>query len=224
MAAPEKSWLIRHARISNKSHKGIKGDDIFNLFQQMSTMIQAGMPLLDSLELSGEQCQSRKLKIVIEAIAERVQAGTSLHAACSEYPKIFESHWVQVIRTGEISGQIGPLLGRLTQNMKENREARGKLVSAMIYPSIIFCVAIAAVVIMMWFVVPTFTQFFRETGSSLPGITRAVIAISDFFQHFGLYLVGLVIGGAFAFRYWYKTPAGARTVTSFLMALPVFGE
>src|SRR5829696_1252537 len=130
-------------------------------------------------------------------IASRVQAGSSLWAAASEYPKIFESHWIQVIRTGEISGQIGPLLGRLTQNMKEAREAKGKLVSAMIYPSIIFCVAVAALVIMLWFVVPTFTQFFKETGSKLPGITRAVVGFSDFLQHFGVYLVGAVIGGGF---------------------------
>src|SRR5829696_9535755 len=130
-------------------------------------------------------------------IAGKVQNGSSLWSAASEYPKIFESHWIQVIRTGEISGQIGPLLGRLTQNMKENREARGKLISAMIYPSIIFCVAVAAVVIMMWFVVPTFTQFFKETGSQLPGITRAVIAFSDFLQHYGVYLVIGVVGGGF---------------------------
>jgi type IV pilus assembly protein PilC len=153
-----------------------------------------------------------------------VQAGSSLWAAAAEHPKVFESHWVQVIRTGEISGQIGPLLGRLTTNMKETREARGKLISAMIYPTIIFCVAVAAVVIMMWFVVPTFTQFFKETGSDLPGITKAVIGVSDFFQHYGVYLIVAVIGGGIGFRYWIKTPAGARTFMSLLMAMPVFGE
>ena len=218
------AWLLSKARVSSGRHKGIKGDDIFNLFQQLSTMIMAGMPLMDAIQLSGAQTQSKKLGGIMESIASRVQAGSSLWAAAAEYPKIFESHWVQVIRTGEISGQIGPLLGRLTQNMKENREARGKLISAMIYPSIIFCVAVAAVVIMMWFVVPTFTQFFKETGSQLPGITRAVIGVSDFFQHFGVYLIVAVIGGGFGFRCWIKTPAGARTVMSVLMAVPVFGD
>jgi type IV pilus assembly protein PilC len=108
--------------------------------------------------------------------------------------------------------------------MKENREARGKLISAMIYPSIIFCVAVAALVIMLWFVVPTFTQFFKETGGNLPGITRAVIGLSDFLQHFGVYLVIAVICGAVGFRYWLKTPGGSRTFISFLMFMPVFGE
>jgi len=217
-------FLLSHARVSSKRHKGIKSDDIFSLFQQLSTMIQAGMPLMDSLDLAGAQSQSKKLGAVMEAISAKVQNGSSLNAACTDYPKIFESHWVQVIRTGEISGQIGPLLGRLTQNMKETREAKGKLISAMIYPTIIFCVAIAALVIMLWFVVPTFTQFFKETGSTLPGITRAVIGLSDFLQHYGVFLVIAVIGGGVSFRYWIKTPAGGRTFTAFLMALPVFGE
>ena len=220
----DKGFLLSHARVSSKKHRAIKSDDIFNLFQQLSTMLQAGMPLMDALDLSGSQTQSTKLAAVMSIVATKVQSGSSLWAAAAEHPRIFESHWIQVIRTGEISGQIGPLLGRLTQNMKENREARGKLISAMIYPSIIFCVAIAALVIMLWFVVPTFTQFFKETGSQLPGITRAVVGLSDFLQHYGVYLVILLIGAGVAFRYWVKTPGGGRTFTSFLMALPVFGE
>jgi len=220
----EQGFLLSHARVSSKVHKGIKSDDIFNLFQQLSTMIQAGMPLMDALVLAGSQSQSKKLQVVMEGIANKVQAGTSLNVAMSDYPKYFESHWVQVIRTGEISGQIGPLLGRLTTNMKESREARGKLISALIYPSIIFCVACAALVIMLWFVVPTFTQFFKETGGSLPGITRAVIGLSDFLQHYGVYLVIAVIGGVFGFRYWLKTPAGGRAFMSLLLFLPVIGE
>jgi type IV pilus assembly protein PilC len=222
MAASD--FFLSKARVSNKKHKGIKSDDIFNLFQQLSTMLQAGMPLMDALELAGGQAQSKKLCTIMETIANKVRSGSALWAAAKEHPKIFESHWIQVIRTGEISGQIGPLLGRLTQNMKENREARGKLISAMIYPSIIFCVAIAALVIMLWFVVPTFTQFFKETGSQLPGITRMVIGFSDFLQHYGVYGVVAVVGGAAGFRYWIKTPAGGRTFTSFMMSLPVFGD
>ena len=130
--AGDKGFLLAHARVSSKKHKGIKSDDIFNLFQQLSTMLQAGMPLMDALDLSGSQTQSTRLAAVMTVVATKVQSGSSLWAAAAEHPRIFESHWIQVIRTGEISGQIGPLLGRLTQNMKENREARGKLISALI--------------------------------------------------------------------------------------------
>jgi type IV pilus assembly protein PilC len=220
----DKGFLLSHARVSNKMHRSIKADDIFNLFQQLSTMISAGMPLMDALTLSGSQTQSRKLMAVMSTIANKVQSGSSLWAAAAEFPKIFESHWVQVIRTGEMSGQIGPLLGRLTQNMKENREARGKLISAMIYPAIIFVVAVTALVIMLWFVVPTFTQFFKETGSTLPALTRGVILVSDFLQHYGVYLVIGVAGLAYGFYRWLKTPSGGRIFTSFLMALPLFGD
>src|SRR5678816_2910472 len=110
----EQGFFLSHARVSSKRHKGIKSDDIFNLFQQLSTMIQAGMPLMDALNLAGSQTQSKKLGVIMGAIGARVQAGTSLWQAASEYPKIFHSHWFQVIRTAEVYGQIGPLLGRLT--------------------------------------------------------------------------------------------------------------
>src|SRR5438552_16397005 len=96
----DQSKLLAWARVSNKRHKGIKSDDIFSFFQQLSTMIQAGMPLMDALQLSAEQSQSKKLGATIGTIADHVGAGSSLHAAASEYPKIFQSHWVQVIRTG----------------------------------------------------------------------------------------------------------------------------
>src|SRR5438132_8899186 len=102
----DQSKLLAWARVSSKRHKGIKSDDIFNFFQQLSTMIQAGMPLMNALELSAEQSQSKKLGTVIGQIAEKVGAGNPLHASAAEYPKIFESHWIQVIKTGEISGQI----------------------------------------------------------------------------------------------------------------------
>ncbi len=220
----EQNTLLAWAHVSSKRHKGTKSEDIYNFFQQLSTMIQAGMPLMDSLQLVAEQSQSIKLSKVIGTIADKVGAGASLHSAAAEYPKIFESHWVQVIRTGEISGQIGPLLERLTLNMKESREAKGKLVSAMIYPSIIFCVAIAAMVIMLWFVVPTFTKFFKETGMPLPAITQFVVGLSDFFQKFGIFVVILVAGIAVGFRYWIKTPNGGRIFISILLAVPLFGE
>src|SRR6476661_2344233 len=97
----EQGFLLSHARVSAKRHKGIKGDDIFNLFQQLSTMIQAGMPLMDALLLSAAQSQSKKLGAVMDNIAGKVQNGSSLWAAAAEHPRIFESHWVQVIRTGE---------------------------------------------------------------------------------------------------------------------------
>jgi type II secretory pathway component PulF len=79
-------------------------------------------------------------------------------------------------------------------------------------------------VVMLWFVVPTFTQFFKETGSKLPGITRAVIGVSDFLQHYGLYLVATVVIGGFGFHRWLKTPGGGRAFTAFMLASPLFGD
>ena len=195
--------------------QGHQSDDIFNFFQQLSTMIQAGMPLMDALELSAEQTPEQKAR-ARSWPRSREKVGTARRSPphAQEYPKIFESHWVQVIRTGEISGQIGPLLGGSRRNMKESREASGKLHQRDDLPvDHLLSSRLRRMVIMLWFVVPTFTQFFNETGTTLPGITRFVIGMSSFFQHFGLYLVGGIVGGVFGFRYWSRLPLAEKRLS-----------
>lgn len=224
MAAENTNWFLAHARVGNKPHKAIKAEDIYNLLQQMSTLIQAGMPLSDTLDLAATQTQSIRLGQVVQQIGDKVKAGSPLNAAMAEHTKIFEPHWIQVIRTGETCGDLGPLMKQLAEHMKESRETRSMVVSAMIYPAIIGVVAVGAVVIMLWFVVPTFAQFFTETGSALPGITQFIIGISEFLQMNGFYLVGSVLVLGFAFRYWVRTENGSRTFTSVLLATPLIGD
>ncbi len=224
MAENASSWLLAHARVGNKPHKQIKAEDVYSLFQQMSTLLQAGMPLADTLDLAASQTQSIRLGQVVEQIGDKVKAGSPLNAALAEHTKLFEPHWIQVIKTGEMCGDLGPLMRQLAEHMKESREARSQVISAMIYPAIIACVAVGAVVIMLWFVVPTFAQFFTETGSALPGITQFIINLSEFLQRNGLYMVGGLIVGGFAFRYWIRTEDGSRTFMAILMATPVIGD
>ena len=221
MAASD--YFLAHARVSSKKHKGIKADDIFGLFQQLSTMLQAGMPLMDALDLAGSQTQSSKLAVVMDNIAKKVQSGSALWAAAKEHPKVFESHWIQVIRTGEISGQIGPLLGRLTQNMKETREAREAHQCDDLPGDHLLC--------RHWrgrdHAVVRRADFYavlQRNRRLAAGDTRAVIGVSDFLSHFGVYLVIGVIGAAVSFRYWLKSPSGGRTFISFMMSVPVFGD
>jgi type IV pilus assembly protein PilC len=217
------AWLLAHARIGNKKHKPIQPEDLFNLFQQLSTLLQAGMPLSQTLEISASQSQSVRLGEAVREVANRVNAGSPLHEAVAQHPNIFEPHWIQVIRTGELSGELGKLMTKLAHHMKESREARGKVVSALVYPAIIAVVAVVAVVIMFWFVVPTFAQFFNETGSSLPGITQVVIGLSELVQANGVYMIiGIIIGGI-GFRYWVKTDDGARLFLSAMLATPLVG-
>ncbi len=225
-AAPKRtgSWFQRHVRISSKVHTGIKSDDKIRFFQQLTTLFAAGTPLLESLWISSQQSQSAKMRSVIRTIAERVAGGLSLHQAAADFPKVFDRQWIEIIKTGEASGQLGSVLTSLTGHIVAAREMRGKLVSAMIYPTVILCVAVLAIVVMLWKVVPVFADFFKESGSKLPGITQTVIDLSNFLQDKGLYLLGGTVGAAFGVRYYLRTPNGRRLFIKALITTPMIGE
>lgn len=176
------SWVQKHVRISTKLHKRIKGEDKIQFFHHLTTLFAAGTPLLEALRIAARQTQSQRMRIVINTIADKVAAGTSLHLAVAEFPKVFDRQWIEVLKTGELSGQLSQVLIALTDYIKASKEMKAKLVSAMIYPAIMTCVAISAIVVMLWKVVPVFSAFFTDVGSKLPGITQAVVNTSEFFK------------------------------------------
>jgi type II secretory pathway component PulF len=218
------SWFQRHARVSSKMHPRIKDEDKIRFFQQLTTLFAAGTPLLEALWISSQQSQSVKMHQTIRTIAERVAGGQSLHQAAGDFPKVFDRQWIEVIKTGEDSGQLGNVLNSLTTHIVAAREMRGKLISAMIYPIIILCVAVLAIVVMLWKVVPVFADFFKEAGSKLPAITQTVIDISNFLQKDGLYLVGGVGAAVFGMRYYLRSPGGKRLFQRIILTVPMIGE
>jgi len=218
------TWFQRHVRVSSKMHPRIKEEDKLRFFQQLTTLFSAGTPLLESLWISAQQSPSIKMQVVIRTIAERVAGGLSLHQAAADFPKVFDRQWIEVIRTGETSGQLGDVLGSLTSHIVAAREMRGKLVSAMIYPSILLCVAILAIVVMLWKVVPVFADFFKDSGSKLPSITQTVIDLSNFLQHDGHYLVGGVVAVILSVRYYLRRPSGRRLFQKCILTAPMIGE
>jgi type IV pilus assembly protein PilC len=218
------TWFQRHVRTSSRTHPRITADDKQRFFQQLTTLFAAGTPLLEALWISSQQSQSVKMQGVIRTLAERVTGGTSLHQAAAEFPKVFDPQWIEIVKVGEGSGQLGAVLASLTAHINTSRETRAKLISAMIYPCIMLCVAIMAIVVMLWKVVPVFSDFFKESGSKLPEITQTVINLSNFLQQDGLYLVGGVGALVFAVRYYLRTPGGQRAFTRGLLTTPMLGD
>jgi type IV pilus assembly protein PilC len=210
--------------VSSKPHKKVTMDDKMTFFHQLSTLISAGTPLLQALLICAEQNQSTKLRQILNEIAERVAAGSALYAAAAGYSNVFAHQWIEVIRTAEITGQMGPILLELNKQIREARETRRKVIGSLTYPVILLVVAIAAISIMLWMVVPTFAKMFQDMGAELPGITQFVVDLSDFVVSYGLYILGSVIGSAIAFRKYMKTEIGRRQVGGVGLALPVVGE
>jgi type IV pilus assembly protein PilC len=220
----KKDFLLSMARVQSKVHKSYGIDDLMSFFQMLSTLLNAGTPLLPALRMAGEQSESEKLGKIVKDIANRVAAGETFNKAASAYPQIFETQWLQMIRTGELSGQLGRLMLKLNENIQQTRAMRTKVTSAMTYPTILLGVAGGSVYIMLSKVVPTFADFLKDFGSKLPPITQFVIDLSNFIQRRGLVIFGGLGLFVYLFRRYTKTEGGNRQFHAALMAVPVLGE
>jgi type IV pilus assembly protein PilC len=217
-------WFIAHARVSSKPHKKVGLDDKMSFFHQLGTLIASGTPILQALQISAEQSQSTKLRKVLEDVAAHVASGSSMHVALGNHPKVFSHHWVEVVRTGEVTGQMALVLGELNKQIQDARATRRKISGAMMYPIILICVAVGAITAMLWFVVPVFAKMFKDMGAELPGMTQFVVNASNWIAKYGVFAVLGIIAGVFVFRWWFNTPSGRRHVTGVLMGLPMVGE
>ena len=217
-------WFINHARVLSKPHKKVKTDDKMAFFQQLATLIGSGTPLLQALRICAEENQSLKLRRLLQDMGARVASGSPFHAAMAAYGGVFENDWIEVVRTGEITGQMGSVLLELNKQIRESRETRRKVMASLLYPLILIFVAVTAVAVMLWLVVPTFATMFKDMGAKLPAITQFVVDMSDFLVSYGLYLVGGVIACMYALRRFMRTEAGRRRLGGIGLAIPLVGD
>jgi type IV pilus assembly protein PilC len=221
---PSEEWVMAHARVAGRPHRRAKASDLAAFFQQLSTLANAGTPLLQAIRLAAQQNQSLKMREVLEEIAGRVASGSTLHAAAALHPRVFAHSWVEVIRVGEITGKLGQVLLELDRQIQEARATRRRTEGALVYPVILLCVATAALTIMLWFVVPTFSEMFRDMGAKLPAITQFVVDGSDYLVAYGVYAAaGLAAAGGGAWRYL-RTESGRRTAEGLALAVPLVGD
>lgn len=218
------TWFLSRARVSSRPHKKLKVDDTMSFFHQLSTLVEAGTPLLQALQIAGAQSESVGLRGVLAEITNRVAAGSTFHAAAAAYPKVFEHGWIEVIRTGEVTGKMAHVLKELNRQVREARETRRKVKGALMYPCIMLVVAVLAITAMLMFVVPTFDKMFKEMGAELPGITQFVVNSSQFMVANGVYILGGLVGAAVGIRAYLATEGGRRWFTTVMIALPTFGD
>jgi type IV pilus assembly protein PilC len=208
----------------NLPGSGIKTRDIVIFTRQFATMINSGLPLVQSLNILAAQTESPKLKDVTRAVVYDVEAGNTLADAFSKHPSAFSQLYVNMVAAGEAGGILDTILLRLATFLEKNDKLVRKVKSAMIYPGVILTVAVGAITILLVFVIPVFRDMFASVNAELPLPTRMVLAMSDFLQSFWpaiLLGVGLVM---FAFKRYYATHDGQRRVDGFMLGLPVLGD
>jgi len=203
---------------------GVSTRDIVIFTRQFATMINSGLPLVQSLDILAKQSENKKLRQVIEDVLGDVEAGNTLADSLRKHPKVFTDLYVNMVAAGEVGGILDVILLRLAAFMEKNDALVRKIKGAMIYPSVIMTVAIAAVAILLIVVIPTFQTMFNSAGVPLPGPTRFVIFLSQVLQHDWYYILGGIVVAIFALRQYYKTDSGHLNVDRLMLRAPVFGN
>ena len=212
------------AKVKSKRHRGAKVDDKITLFQQLAILIDAGTPLLSAIKIASAQTESEKLAASLRNIANQVAAGRSLAIAAADHPKVFEPQWIEVIKVGELSGQLSFVLNELNAHIKNAQEIRSSIISALTYPCVLAFISVACVVIMLWKVVPTFAEFFADFDGELPKITQLVVKVSEYFQERGLVILVVTIILIFVIRWFLRTPKGRDFASVAMIATPVMSD
>jgi type IV pilus assembly protein PilC len=204
--------------------RGVSTKDIVIFTRQFATMINSGLPLVQSLDILAEQTESPVLKKVIQEVLYDVESGNTLADALSRHPKVFSELFVNMVAAGEAGGILDTILLRLATFLEKSDALRRKIKGAMIYPSVILTVAVLAVVILLIFVIPTFQGMFDSAGILLPLPTRIVIGASDFLQTFWWALGAGGILLALFIRQAYQTDGGRLTIDKGLLKMPLLGD
>src|SRR5436305_3867296 len=207
--------------------KKVKAKELAIFTRQFSVMIDAGLPLVQCLEILAQQQESKHFAMVLTQTRQDVEEGSTLAAAMARHPKIFDQLFVNMIEAGEAGGILDLILQRLSTYIEKIVKLRRDVVSAMIYPSAVVVIAIAVIVVIMVFVIPSFQSIFTGLlgpGELLPLPTRIVVGISDFLASiYGLIILGVIIASAVGIRFSYRTPKGHRLLDRLVLKVPIIG-
>ncbi|OFZ18218.1 MAG: hypothetical protein A2Z20_11890 [Bdellovibrionales bacterium RBG_16_40_8] len=201
----------------------VKTEDLMFFFQQLQTIYATGIPLLHGLSLIQSQCENRHLAEALKQIIASVSQGKALSEGMKDFPDLFDTVTVNLIRAGETSGQLEEIIDRVSKLLQQRLEQKAKIKSATFYPKIVLGMIVIVFCIVVYFVIPKFQDFFMKFGAELPFVTRAMLAVSNFMVGYWYLILLSIAGVIFGFKKFVANPQGRRIWDSFLLKSPVFG-
>ncbi|MBP7859771.1 type II secretion system F family protein [Patescibacteria group bacterium] len=208
--------LIRFNRVSDTER--------VNFTQNLAVMLSSGLPLSEGLEILLDQAQSARLKEIIGVLIKDTQGGKSLSESMQEFPDVFKSNYISLVKSGEASGKLDDVLKRLATTLDKDRQFKAKVKGAMLYPAIIFSAMLLVVSVLIIFVVPKLTEMFSSFNLELPLSTKILIAISSFAQKQWYIVLGGLVLLFFGIRQFNNTKQGSYVISRFTHVLPIFGK
>jgi type IV pilus assembly protein PilC len=207
-----------------KLRRGINEKTLAIFTRQFSVMIDAGLPLVQCLQILGEQQDNKAFQRIVLQVREDVESGSSLANAMKKHPQAFSELYVNMVAAGEAGGILDTILQRLATYIEKAARLKAQVKAAMIYPISVISIAMLVVYIILWKVIPVFGALFTSLGAELPLPTRVVVALSKFIGRFWWLIVGLVVAGVIAIRRYYATEQGRLVIDSLLLKAPILGS
>jgi type IV pilus assembly protein PilC len=217
----EKAKASLNIKLPGSDRVSVKDIGVFT--RQFATMINAGLPMVQCLDILAQQTEKENLRAPIARIMADVEGGSTLAEAMGRHPKVFNQLFVNMVEAGEAGGILDVILVRLATFLEKLDQLQRKVKSALTYPAVVAIVAIGATCFMLIFIIPTFAKMFTDFGGQLPLPTKIVIALSDFLRMFWWALVGGAVGIVIALQRYYKTEGGRLTIDKLLLRIPVLG-
>lgn len=206
---------------------GVSEKDLVVFTRQFGTMINAGLPLIQCLEILSTQSENAALRKSVGEIKVQVEGGSTFSDALRKHPKIFDDLYVNMVHAGEVGGLLDTILGRLSKHIEKAMKLKGQIKSAMVYPAAIVGIAAIVITVLMIWVIPVFEKMFKEMSGgkmALPAPTQLVIDMSNFAQGNWYIILGVIVAGVVAVKKYYATPQGKLAIDKLLLKLPVFGD
>ncbi|MCX5705549.1 MAG: type II secretion system F family protein [Candidatus Omnitrophica bacterium] len=207
-----------------RKHGGCNDEDKVLFCRQLGTLLGAGVTILKCLDIIKQQVSSRQLYEVLSDLQKKMEAGLSFHEAMSKHPKVFSELWVNLVESGEASGNLAVILNRLAGYLERSAAFKSKLVSALVYPVILFLAGFGALMFLSIWIIPTFAKVFEGLNIKLPIMTVMLIGFSGFLRSYFLVIAGIAVAGFFIFRKYISTRGGKRNFENFLFGLPLLGD
>lgn len=202
----------------------VRPKDVSLFTRQFATMIDAGLPIVQCLDILGEQTESKLLRTTVRTIKEDVEGGSTLADALKKHPKIFDDLYVNMVEAGEMGGVLNTILNRIAGFIEKSTKLKKKVKGALIYPCTIIFVAVVVVAILLIFVIPVFAELYSSMGQALPGPTQITINISNWFVATWYYLLFGIVGFIIGARLYYQTDQGRMNIDALMLRLPVVGD
>jgi len=198
--------------------------DVVIFTRQLSTMIDAGLPLVQGLDILAKQQKNPTLKKTLEEVKVDVETGSTFADGMKKHPEIFDNLYTNMIEAGEVGGILDTILSRLATFMEKSMVLKKKVKGAMTYPIICLCISVVILGIILIFVVPVFEKMFADFGAALPALTQLVVNMSNFVKGNFLYMVAVIVMAVVLFKRVNKTEKGKKKIDTLLLELPVFGD